>query len=321
MSCFRNAKTRNLERMECTLVNRLSSLKVASLAALLAFAATALCFAAPASAAGRLYMQSGGVARTATVVQHERLKLRRRPLVIILHPSGGVRAHRHHGLEEIAESSKPVFLYPDALGGEWPVAAGPDADRDVRFLRDLVDRFVGEGVADPRKIYLIGETSGGVFAFRAVCAGIGRPVAGLAALGATMPADLANCATNPMAFIAVNNVGDPHVPFAGGPAKLGGASFDALPAESTLAIFAKNSACGARREDRPLSERGPQHPAHGTILSFSGCKAPVELVRLEGTGLKLSSHKLDRPSDSSKDEGSEFDAARKVWEFLKHNGA
>jgi polyhydroxybutyrate depolymerase len=307
-------------------VKSFSSLLAAGAAALLAFAATAVGVSTPASAAARFNMQSGGTVRSAVVVQHERLKLRRRPLVIILHPTGGVgvRAHRHLGLEEIAESSKPVFLYPDALGGEWPIAAGPEADRDVKFLRDLVDRFIGDGAVDPRKIYLIGEASGGAFAYRAACVGIGRPVAGLATLGAAMPADLASCATNPMTYIAVNHVGDPRIPFAGGPAKLADTAFEALPAETALAIFARNAGCGDKREERPLGEhdsRGRPRAAHGVILSYSGCKAAVELVRLEGTGLRVSGHSLGRSSEPPGDDANDFDATRKVWDFLKRHGA
>ncbi len=56
------------------------------------------------------------------------------------------------------------------------------------------------------------------------------------------------------------------------------------------------------------------------ILSFAGCKAPVELVRLEGAGLRVS-HMLNHGSEPLGDEGPEFDAPRKVWEFLKRNGA
>jgi polyhydroxybutyrate depolymerase len=294
------------------------SLKRVGAAALLAFGATLFCCPGSAIAAARFNIQSGATVRSAVVVEHERLKLRRRPLVIILHPTGIVgRGHRHHRLEELAESNKPVFLYPDPLNGEWPVAAGPDADRDVRFLRDLVDRFIGEGTVDPRKIYLIGEASGGVFAYRAACAGIGRSVAGLAALGAAMPADLGNCAANPMAYMAVSRVGDPRIPFAGGPATLGNASFEALPAETTLSIFAKISACAGKREDKPLP--GAPHAPKGMILSYSGCKAPVELVRLEGTGLKVSSHLHD--NEPLNEDGPEFDTARRVWDFLKRNGA
>jgi polyhydroxybutyrate depolymerase len=307
-------------------VKPISPLLAAGVAGLFAFAASALGLSAPASAAARLNIQSGGTVRSAVVVEHDRLKLRRRPLVIILHSSGGVgvRAHRHHGLEEIAQSNKPIFLYPDALGGQWPVSAGPEVDRDVKFLRDLVERFIGEGMVDSRKIFVIGEASGGAFAYRAVCAGIGHPVAGLASLGAAMPADLAHCAPGPLAYIAVNYVEDPRAPFAGGVAKFNEVSFDALPAETALAIFAQNASCSGRREDRPLPEREQRasaRAARGAILSYSGCKAPVELVRLEGSGLKPTSHLLGRGGEGNGENGSDFDSPRKVWDFLKRNGA
>ncbi|HUO55220.1 MAG TPA: hypothetical protein VMU18_10790 [Rhodoblastus sp.] len=276
-----------------------------------------------AFAAARLYIQSGGLSRSAVVVQHERLKLRRRPLVIILHPTGGARGHRHLRFEELAESSKPVFLYPEPVGGEWPVAAGAGADRDVKFLRDLIDRFIGEGVADPRKIYLIGESSGGVFAFRAACGGLGRPLAGLATLGAAMPTDLAACLPSPMAFIAIDQLGDARAPVKGGPAKIGTQTYDALPAEATLSIFARSASCAGKREDRPLLERdshGAPH-ARGTILSYAGCKPPVEIVQVEAAGAHAGPHKLERPAASASGGGHGFDAARKVWDFLRRNGA
>jgi polyhydroxybutyrate depolymerase len=322
VSCFRNAKKRNLGEKERVLVKFSFPLKIASVAGLMAFAATALFQSAPAQAAARLNIQSGGTVRSAVLVEHERLKLRRRPLVIVLHPSGanGRHGHRHHRIEDVADTNTPVFLYPDPLGGEWPLAAGPEADRDVKFLRDLVDRLIGEGAVDPRKIYLVGESAGGVLGYRAVCAGIGRPLAGFAALGAAMPADLASCAANPLAYIAVNHAGDPRIPFAGGAAKLENMEFDALPAETALAIFAKNSGCGAKREEKPLQDHGAAHPAHGTILFYSGCKAPAELVRLEGTGLRVG-HLLGQGAEPLNNEGPEFDAASKVWEFLKRNGA
>jgi polyhydroxybutyrate depolymerase len=312
--------------LENTVVKRFLSLRAAGAASLLAFAATVFCSSGPAFAAGRLHIQSGGTLRSAIVIEHDRLKLRRRPLVIILHQTGGpaVRAHRHLGLEEIAESSKPIFLYPDPLGGEWPVVPGPDADRDVIFMHDLVQRFADEGEIDPRRIYLIGEASGGAFAYRVACVGIGHPLAGLATLGAAMPADLANCAASPMAYIAIAHANSPRAPFAGGPAKFNQTPFEALPAETALAIFAKNAGCSAKREDRPLSEhdsRGAPRAGRGAILSFSGCKAPVELVRLEGSGMKVSSHELARPGEAPKEEGGDFDSARKVWDFLKRNGA
>lgn len=281
---------------------------------------------APASAAARLTIESGGVSRSAVVVLRDRLKLRRRPLVIVLHRGGGMGAHirRRLGLEEVAESNKPIFVYPDAINGVWPAAPGADADRDVKFLHDLAEHFISQGAVDPRRIFVVGVSSGGAFAYRAVCAGIGRPVAGLATLISAMPADLANCAPGPVAYVAVSNVSDPRIPYAGGKATLTEASFDALPAESAFALFAKNNSCGARREDKAFPEHEPRGAAkfvRGSILSYAGCKASVELIRLESAGHRIPGRKPDRDRLEPVAEEEDFDASRAIWDFLKRNGA
>lgn len=291
-------------------------------AALIAFAAGPYCRPAHASAAARLDLQSSGILRSALVVERGRLKLRKRPLLIILHPPGssGARHHRVLALEAIAPSSKPVFVYPDALGGEWPAAAGPDADRDVKFVRDLVDQFIGDGFVDPQKIFIIGESSGGAIAYRAVCAGIGQTVAGLVTVNAAMPADLSNCTAKPLPFIAINDIGDSRAPYVGGAGRSDHMQFDALSTESTLALFAKNSGCLAKREDTLPAERDArgESPA-GMSTSYSGCKAPVELVRLGPAGASV-----DRKPDHSTmhgDEGRDVGIGRIIWQFLKRNGA
>jgi polyhydroxybutyrate depolymerase len=314
------------EQVENLRLKLFSVKKAALAAAFLAVAASSLCLAAPASAAARLTIESGGIARHAVVVLRDRLKLRRRPLVIVLHRGGGFGAHirRRLGLEEIAQTSRPIFLYPDAINGVWPSAPGPDADRDVKFLRDLVQHFISQGAVDPRKIFLVGVSSGGAFAYRAACADLGHPVAGLATLIAAMPADLANCAPQPLSYIAVSNFSDPRIPYAGGKATLTDSSFDAMPAESAFALFAKINSCGARHEDKPFTERegrGAAKTVRGAVLSYNGCKAPVELIRVENGGHRIPGHKPDHLNEAGGDEGGDFDASRAVWEFLKRNGA
>lgn len=297
-----------------------------AMAGMLALAAGFFCPMSPASAAARLTIDSGGVSRSAVVVLRDRLKLGRRPLVIVLHKGGGFssRVRRRLGLEEIAQSSKPIFIYPDAINGVWPTAAGAEADRDVKFLRDLADHFVSQGAVDPRRIFIVGVSSGGAFAYRAACAGLGRPVAGLATLIAAMPADLVNCAPSPLAYVSVSNFSDPRVPYAGGKATLADAAFDALPAESAFALFAKINGCVARREDKPFPEhetRGVPKGARGAILSYTGCKAPVELIRVENGGHRIPGRKGEHPTETGVDDAGDFDASRAVWEFLKRSGA
>jgi len=280
-------------------------------------AALILFGAAPAEAGARLTISSDGLSRAAVIVERDRLKLRRRPLILVLQRSGGlgVRGRRHHGLEHIA-GAKPIFVYPEALGGRWPLTPGPETDHELHFLHRLTDHLVDQGRADPRRIFVVGIGSGGPLAYRAACAGIGRPIAGLAALISAMPKDLNACApAAPLAYIAVNASQDPKIPYAGGTATAGDVQFDAAGAEQSLQAFAKINGCGARRDDRRLPEH--KGSAHSAVLGFSGCKAPTELIRIDSA-----SHRLPgRAPDNGEGAPEDFDANHAVWEFLQRNGA
>lgn len=311
--------------MENSRLKLFCSKKAASAVASLAFAASLLCLPATASAAARLTIESGGITRHAVVVLRDRLKLRRRPLIIVLHRGGGVnaRVRRRLGLEEAAASNGPIFLYPDALKGVWPTEAGADANRDVKFLHDLVQHFINQGEVNPRRIFLVGVSAGGAFAYRAACAGIGHPLAGLATLIAAMPADLTNCAPPaPLAYVAINGQSDPSVPYAGGETTLAGASFKALPAEGALDVFARIDGCGGKREEKAIPDRDKRDRSRAFILSYSGCKAPAELVRVEGGGHRIPGRKtIGLKDETSGGANYDFDASRLIWDFMKRNGA
>jgi polyhydroxybutyrate depolymerase len=286
--------------------------RAARVAVAAGFAAISLLDVAPAEAAARLTLSSGGVSRTAVIVERERLKLRRRPLIIVLQRSGGVvtRGRRHHGLEQVA-GAKPIFVYPEAVGGRWPVAPGADTDRELAYLHKLADHLIDQNRVDSRRIFVVGIGSGGPLAYRAACGGLGRNVTGLAALATAMPQDLAGCApAAPLSYIAVNNAHDPKIPFAGGKAMAGDVPFDALGAEQSFQAFARINGCGARRDHKDARTRG-------AVSTFSGCKAPTELIRLDAAN----HHLPGRASEAGESGADYFDANRAVWEFLQRGGA
>jgi polyhydroxybutyrate depolymerase len=300
------------------------SSRLVLLASLVAGGASLVCLPTPASAAARLSIESSGISRSAVVVLRDRLKMRRRPMIIVLHRGGGLGAYvrRRLGLEEAAQSNGPMFVYPDAINGVWPSTPGAAADRDLKFLHDLVDHYVNEGAVDPRKIFLVGVSSGGSFAYRAACAGIGRPVAGLATLISAMPDDLANCAAPaPIAYISVNGQADPLVPYAGGKTTFSETVFNSMPAEGALAVFSRINGCGARRDDRAIADKDKHDHSRAYVLSYSGCKAPVEMIRVDGGGHRIPGHKADPQFEPAGGENNDFDASHAVWEFLKRNGA
>jgi poly(3-hydroxybutyrate) depolymerase len=140
-----------------------------------------------------------------------------------------------------------------------------------------------------------------------------------------MPQDLSGCAPQgPLAYVAVSNAQDPRIPYAGGKATLNDANYDVLPAETALATFAKIDGCGAKKDDKPFPEREARKDskaARGAILSFSGCKAPAELIRVDSSAHRIPGHRPDRAGEPGVDEKGDFDASHAVWEFLRRNGA
>lgn len=277
---------------------------------------------AAVAASGRISLQSGGVARTAILVQNRRLKQARRPLVIVLRGSHekGPRAKRAFGLEEMGGSGGPVLVYPDPIGGNWSNAAG-DSGGDAAFVRDIVAKFVADGMVDRRKVFIIGISNGGFTAFRVIC-GDSQLFAGAAALITAMPADLAESCkpARPLPLLMVVGSSDQAVPPAGGAVNLPDSKMSVLSTDATLAIFAKAAGCGEGRGSTPLPDRDTRDGTRAYLEKLNGCKAPVELLRIEGGG-----HSVPGRGGGEGSRGglhnNDVESARLIWDFFRRLGA
>jgi len=272
-----------------------------------------------AAASGRVSIQSGGITRTAVLIEHRRLKQARRSLIIVLRGnlSKGQRLKRGFAFAEMARSAGSVLVYPDPVGGRWSAGTGADAARDATFIRDLIARLVSDANVDRRKVFIVGKGSGGFAAIRSACDDASL-FAGVALLDAAAPADPASSCkpSRPLPLIMVV-----------GPARTGGAA--ALPdgktnivsADPTLAIFAKAAGCGEGRSSTPLPGRDA-HDARAYVEKLNGCKVPVELVRVEGGG-----HSAAGRSGAGAEVAprgphyKEVGTARIVWDFFRRLGA
>lgn len=296
--------------------------------AVLAFAALAIAilalagFAGPAAAAtGRIAIQSGGVSRTALLVEHRRLKQGRRPVVIVLRGGRDRGSHQHRvfGLEEMARASGPVLVYPDPQGGHWSDAPGPEMSRDTAFIRDLVAKLVSDGLADRREIFLIGVSNGGTFALRLACE---SPTlfAGVAVVISGMPADLAaTCApAHPLPLLIIAGTADPLVPFKGGKANLPDNKTDLLSADATLAIFGKAAGCGDARTTIAFPDRNPRDGSRAYLDKLTGCKGRVALVRIEGGGHAIPGHwNPGDPESGPLARNNDVETAKLIWDFFR----
>ena len=257
---------------------------------MLAGVALSLCAGAPAHAfTGRLAIDVAGQKRTAIFVEPERLKRSPRTVVIVLHGASngsGRRIQSNLGLDEFLRANGAVAVYPDALEGGWNVTGGAGPD-DAAFLRALAGKLVADGVADKRKIFLMGASTGGMLALRVGCEGPDY-LAGVGALIAGLPAKLAaGCKPPPLAFLLMNGTANPLAPFQGGRANLAGFKEEIASAEATLAPFAAANECSAQRVAREFPDRDPTDGSRVVMERLVGCKHLVELVRVEGGGHTL----------------------------------
>jgi polyhydroxybutyrate depolymerase len=278
------------------------------------------------AAAAHVTLDSGGLRRTAVLVERERLKLGRRAVIVVLHggSGSGARVRRNLGLEEAIRSRNVTLVYPDAINGHWGETK-ETAQRDIDFLRTLIDRLIANGTADRRKIFLVGSSTGGMLALRIACERAGEAYAGVATIIANLPADITESCQppKPIPLMVMNGTANPIVPYAGGTTKLSDSKIDVVSTDATLAPFAKADGCGDGRVTIALPDKDPKDGTRSYIDKLNGCKAPIELIRVEGGG-----HTIPGRYTAGTTRGqpvgahtNDFDAAHLIWDFFRRLGA
>ena len=276
------------------------------------------------AASGRLQFESGGSARTAFLVEHERLKRGPRATIIILHggSSSGLRVRRNLGLEDQIRSEGVVVVYPDAVNGTWD-QGDAGSHRDIQMLRDLVRKLTDERITDRRRVYLLGISTGGMLALRFAC----EDAPALAAVGAVIsalpePAATACKPAKPLATILLVGTADPFVPYGGGTANLRDFKGAVASVDATLAPFKASAGCGDIESETQFADKDPKDQSKVFLDKYKGCKTPVELVRVEGGGHTLPGRGATPTRDQSAGpRNNDIDAARVIWDFLRKAGA
>jgi polyhydroxybutyrate depolymerase len=124
------------------------------------------------------------------------------PTIIVLHDakSTGATIAQSTKLGTLAPQQGFVAVFPDGQRQQWNFfPAGKEPDFFVRaskasgavpddggFLKSLVDDLVRRGIADPRRVYIAGESNGGLMALRMLCTDANL-FAGAALLATAMP--------------------------------------------------------------------------------------------------------------------------------------
>lgn len=145
-------------------------------------------------------------------------------------------------------------------------------------MADLVSR----GIADPKRIYLAGESNGAFMTMRMVC-GYAEMFAAAGVLIGGMPETLGSeChPSRPIPLVMVHGTSDRIVPYNGGVVPVG-APIPVWPAERTVALFRQRNGCPGPAERTLLSGQLAHRVEIERSISCAG--GPVLLYRVAGGG-------------------------------------
>jgi polyhydroxybutyrate depolymerase len=212
-------------------------------------AAAVLCCASSALADS---ITISGVTRTFTAVLPA---TRPAPLVIVLHGNtqSGEDIVTRTSWPGVAKREKFGVVFPDGLNRAWADSRSaemranrtpPEGTDDVAFIAKLIEKYVGDGSADPKRIYVTGVSNGGAMTMTMVCAR-----ADLFAAGASVIMNLADESagachpSRPVPMLMMNGTADPLIPYEGGRGSSRFAADGYWSTEKTVAFWRKIDGC------------------------------------------------------------------------------
>lgn len=278
-------------------------------------------------------IETGGVART-FLTQFPDLKPA--PLVIVLHGNtqtgADIKARTSWPL--VAKRERFAVIFPDGLNHAW-ADLRPDAKRagrvppkgtdDVGFIVRLIEKYVADGSADPKRIYVTGLSNGGAMTMTLVCARADLFAAAASVIMNLTDEAAAAChPSRPTPMLVMNGTADPLIPFEGGKGASRFAVDGFWPAMKTLAFWRKLNGCeigdGAVTD---LEDRDQEDQSTVTRIE-SRCPPArdVVLYRVNGGGHRMPSMFSDArfPRIATAflgPQNHDIDGAETIWAFFK----
>lgn len=168
--------------------------------------------------------------RKRTYLMHQPLKTTSRerfPLVIVLH-GGGATAKRALAISDMcrkADKERFVVVAPNGTGilglpfftwnaGECCSFAKRHRVDDVGFVSALIDKLDADGQIDPHRVYVTGESNGGMMAYRLAC-DLSEKITAIAPVSACMDGK-ESIPNNPVSVMAFNGTADRTIRYDGG---------------------------------------------------------------------------------------------------------
>lgn len=264
---------------------------------------------------------------------------RPRALLFVLHGGGtsDARVTFRYRFQDIAREEGFVTVHPNGSGAGWNdgretafLLGRGGAPDDVAFFRAMIARFIADGTADPKRIYVMGGSNGALMTLRLACE-LSGTIAGAAVVSGSLPSNFVDrCKpSRPIPMLMIAGTADDMMPFAGGAvaAATGQDRGTVIGAQPTFDFWRKANRCDPQRVTR---EDWPDKvPDDGTTLSVADgvrCAAPTQLMIVNGGGHPMPGTDGRTPARMQQDAGlgtaggavsREVDGPRYIWDFLR----
>lgn len=233
---------------------------------------------AGADGTARFDVTSGGIVRTYLLAPARRIAQRAKPALLILLPASNTALrteYERYDLDALRDHGVTVMV-AGPYGGNWnagrccgrPVKEGVD---DIAALKTMRDDAVRRSGADPGRVAVTGNSSGGLMAWRVACTP-SFPVTVAISVAGTLTADCPRL-DRPATFVDLHGERDATVPVEGSSTKSSLLGIAPPSVRTSLSTLARAAGCG------PASNGG------GTTL-HRGCRgdASVRLAVYAGRG-------------------------------------
>ena len=259
------------------------------------------------------------------------------PLVIVLHGNTqtGADMTTRTSWPAVAKRERFGVVFPDGLNRAWADLrlatkragrAPPKGTDDVAFIVKLIEKYIADGSADPKRIYVTGVSNGGAMALTLVCARADLFAAAASVIINLTDESADGChPSRPIPLLMMNGTADPLIPYQGGRGTSRFAVEGFWSAEKTLAFWRRANGCEARDgaatdvEDRDKADQS-------TVTKISSRCPPgrdVVLYRVNGGGHRMPGTIPDARFSRLVDallgpQNHDIDGAEAIWAFFKN---
>lgn len=179
------------------------------------------------------------------------------PLVIVLHGNMQTSADMvsRTSWPSVARREQVSVVFPDGLNRAWEDLRAhdkrggrtpPDGTDDVAFIAKLVEKYVADGVADPKHVYVTGVSNGGAMTMTLACRRADLFAAAASVIMNLTDESAQGChPARAVPMLMMNGTADPLVPYEGGRGTSHFAIDGFWSTEETLLFWRRINGCDA----------------------------------------------------------------------------